>query len=282
MNNTSRQLLGVACALALATPLMAQQDLGRDGTAWRWDGALPSGGTVRLFNINGALHFTASSDGSLHLQAEKQVQSGGDPRSLHYAVFREGDNLTICALVDDATCDASGIHSDGRERGNRDRRRNVTAEISVQVPKGVNSSGNTINGDVTVERVDADVRANTVNGTIRVTRAGGQVSARTVNGDVNVDTRGGPVSAETVNGSIKAAMGATGTADMRFRTVSGDIDISAPSPLNARVELNTLNGSIDSKFPLYFERDRHRASGTVGSGGRLLIAHTVNGSITIN
>ena len=288
MIRTSRHVFGIASALALAIPVLArpalaQQDLGRDGTTWRWDGALASGGSVRLFNINGALHFTASPDGSVHVQAEKHVHSGGDPRTVHYAVVRDGNALTICALFDDgATCDANGMHGDGNRDRIHDRRRNVSAEISVQIPEGVNTSGNTINGDVSVERVDSDVRAATVNGSVRVTQVGGRVRARTVNGDVNVDTRGGPVSAETVNGSIKAAMGATGTDDMRFRTVSGDIDITAPPQLNADIELNTLNGSIDSRFPLRFERDRHRAIGTVGSGGRRLTASTVNGSITID
>jgi putative adhesin len=283
MIRTSSYLLAAAGALALsASPLLSQQDLGRDGTSWRWDGALPSGGTLRLYNITGTLHFGPASDGSVHVQATKHVHSGGDPRSVHYAVVRDGSNLVICALWnDDATCDARGMrgndHSD-----NGDGRGNVSAEITVQVPAGVHTNGNTINGDVSVDRVDSDVRAATVNGTVQVTRVSGEVRARSVNGDIRVDTRGGPVSAETVNGSVKVAMGSTGTTDMRFRTVSGDIDITAPPPLNADVELNTLNGSIDSKYPLDFDRDHHRARGTVGNGSRRLSASTVNGSITLH
>lgn len=284
MIQTSRYLLATAGALALtAAPLLAQQDLGRDGTSWHWDGALPSGGSLRLYNLNGALHFTRSSDATVHVQADKHVHSGGDPRSVHYAVVRDGNNLVICAMwSDDAICDASGMHStDHEDGGNGDRRRNVTAELSVQVPAGVQTNGSTVNGEVSVERVDSDVRANTVNGTVRVTQVTGQVRARTVNGDVTVDTRGGPVSAETVNGSVKVSMGSTGTADMRFRTVRGDIDITAPAPLNADVELSTLNGSIDSKYPLDFDRDRHRGHGEIGNGSRRLTASTVNGSITL-
>jgi hypothetical protein len=285
MIRTSSYLFAAAGALALsASPLLAQQDLGRDGTSWRWDGALPSGGTLRLYSINGALHLAPASDGSVHVQATKHVNSGGDPRSVHYAVVRDGNNLVICALWnDDATCDANGMRGNGHgDHDDNGDRRNVTAEITVQIPAGVHTNGNTINGDVTVDRVDSDVRAGTVNGSVRVTRVSGQVRARTVNGDVTVDTRGGPVSAETVNGSVKVAMGTTGTTDMRFRTVSGDIDITAPAPLNADVELSTLNGSIESKYPLDFDRDHHRARGTVGNGSRHLSANTINGSITLH
>ena len=283
MIRTSRYLLAAAAALTLpASSLLAQQDLGRDGTSWHWDGALPSGGTLRLYNINGALHFAPASDGSVHVQASKHVHSGGDPRSVHYAVVRDGNNLAICALwSDNATCDASGMRVND-QGDNGDRRRNVTSEITVQVPAGVHTNGNTVNGEVTVDRVDSDIRAGTINGSVQVSRVSGPVRARTVNGDVTVDTRGGPVSAETVNGSVKVAMGSTGTADMRFRTVSGDIDITAPAPLNAEVDLNTLNGSVDSKYPLDFDRDRHRARGTVGNGSRRLSASTVNGSITLH
>lgn len=287
MINIKARLVGAVCATALgatgASPLLAQQNLGRDGTSWRWDGVLPSGGTVKVFNLNGALHFNASGDANVHVRAEKHVRSGGDPRSVHYAVVRDGNNLVICALWnDDATCDASGMHSSNSDDTNDDRRRNVGAEITVQLPTGSPMMGNTINGEVTVDHMDSDIRVGTVNGTIGVTNSAGAVRARTVNGNVNIETRGGPVSAETVNGSINASMGSTGNSDIRFRSVSGSIDITVPGSLNADVELSTLNGSVNSKFPLNFDRDHHRARGVIGSGGRRLSANTVNGSITIH
>lgn len=283
MIRSFRYIVGAACVVVVgATPLLAQQNLGRNGTSWKWDGALPSGGSLRLYNINGAMHFTPSTDGSVHVQAEKHVHSGGDPSTVHYAVVRDGNNLVICAMWnDDATCDADGMHShDEGDRGG-DRRRNVAAEFSVQVPAGVHLGASTVNGDVSVERLASDVRTSTVNGAVRVTQVSGEVRARTVNGDVSVETRSGTVSGETVNGSVDATMGSGGTGDMRFRTVNGSITINGPTPLNADVSLSTLNGSIDSKYTLNFDRRRRHADGTVGSGGRQLSASTVNGSITL-
>ena len=284
MIRTSRYVIAAACAIvAGSAPLLAQQDLGRDGTSWHWDGPLASGGSLKVFSINGALHFTASPDGSVHVQAEKHVHPGGDPRIVHYAVVRDGNNVTICAMwSDDATCDANGMHNNGSSENGGDRRHNVTAEISVQVPGGVSTNANTINGEVTIERISSDVKARTVNGTVRVAQVTGQVAARTVNGDVSVDTRGGSVSAETVNGSLTASMGSGGSGDMRFRTVNGSIDITGPSPLNADVELSTSNGTVESKYPLNFDRRHTHADGTVGSGGRRLTANTVNGSVTLH
>lgn len=283
MIRTSTYLMAAACASFAATaPLAAQQDLGRDGASWSWEGAIQSGGSLKLYSLNGALRFTASPDGNVHVRAEKHVHSGGDPRSVHYAVVRDGNNLTICAMWSDtSTCDADGVHNNN-SNNNGDRRRNVTAEISVQVPNGVSTDANTVNGELSVDGILSDVKARTINGSVRVSQVSGQVSARTVNGDVTVDTRGGTVSAETVNGSVHASMGSGGSGDMRFHTVNGNIDIAAPAQLNADVRLSVANGSIDSKYPLDFDRRHTRGDGVVGSGGRRLIANTVNGSITLH
>jgi len=158
----------------------------------------------------------------------------------------------------------------------------VEVAFEVQVPAGVRASMNTVNGELSITRVAAEVKARTVNGEVRVRDVGAAVDAHTVNGDVSVDTRGGPVSAETVNGSIDATMASQGTADMRFKSVNGGIDIDAPDALNADVELSTVNGSIDSKYSLNFDRRRRHAEGSVGHGGPSLQASTVNGSVTLH
>jgi hypothetical protein len=274
--------LASSALAAAVSSLGAQQDLGRNGTSWSWNGPATSGGTLSVYNLNGAMRFTASPDGDVHVNAEKRVHSGGDPATVHYAVVHDGDNLVICALWrDDATCDADGAHyRHGGDRGG-DRRRNVTAEMSVQVPTGVRLSANTVNGDVSAEGIRSAVRAETVNGAVRVT-ASGDVAASTVNGDVTLDTRSGTARGQTVNGSIIATIGADGTSNMNFQTVNGSITINAPSSFSADVRLSTIGGSIESKFPLNFDRFRRRADGTVGRGGRRLSASTVNGSITLN
>jgi hypothetical protein len=236
-----------------------------------------------LYSVNGELIVTPSSDGSVHVQGQKDVHSGGDPRTVHYAVVRDGTKLVICALWgDNGTCDADGMHGNSRGNDDGDRRRNVSVKLAVQVPANIRTSGSTVNGEVSVERLSSDVRARTVNGSVRVSQVTGEVSAKTVNGDVTVDTRGGPVSAETVNGAVHATFANQGSADMRFRSVNGEIDIDAPPTLNADVELSTLNGSIESSYQLEYDRGHRRASGTVGKGGPNLRASTVSGSISLH
>lgn len=276
-------MVAIASAVCfMGAPLAAQQNLGQEGTSWSWAGSVPSGAWLRLYTVNGPVRVTASPDGNAHVQAEKRVRNGGDPRTVHYAVVRDGNNVTICALWnDEATCDERGPRGNDIHSNGDDRRQNVEVNFQVQVPNGARAFTSTVNGDMTVSRLTSDVTARTVNGAVRVEQVGGPVNARSVNGDVRVDTRGGPVSAETVNGSINATMAAQGSADMRFRSVNGTIDINAPAQLNADVELSTVNGDIDSKFPLNYDRRRHHAEGTVGSGGPRLTATTVNGSVNL-
>ena len=273
----------IAAAMIAAPVAGAQQNLGRNDTSWRWDGQVGSGQWLRVFNVNGPMNVTASSDGSVHVRAEKRARRGGDPTTVHFDVERDSRGLSICALwTDEASCDEDGAHNNSIHTNEWDRKQNVEVAFEVQVPAGVRASMNTVNGELSITRVAAEVKARTVNGEVRVRDVGAAVDAHTVNGDVSVDTRGGPVSAETVNGSIDATMASQGTADMRFKSVNGGIDIDAPDALNADVELSTVNGSIDSKYSLNFDRRRRHAEGSVGHGGPSLQASTVNGSVTLH
>lgn len=276
-------LAAAAAVTAAAAPAGAQQNLGRNDTSWHWDGQVASGQWLRVFNVNGPMTVTASSDGSVHVRAEKHARSGGDPTTVHFDVVRDNRGVSICALwTDDATCDAGGSHNNSIHTGSWDRRQNVQVTFEVQVPAGVRASMNTVNGELNITRVTGEVTARTVNGQVQVRDVGAAVNATTVNGDITVDTRGGPVSAETVNGSIDVQMASQGTSDMRFKSVNGRIDINAPDALNADVELSTVNGSIDSKYSLNYDRRRRHAEGTVGRGGPTLYASTVNGSVTLH
>lgn len=267
---------------AIAGTATAQGD-GRNALTWRWDGPVAAGAWMRVHDLNGAITVAPSPDGAAHVRATKRVGPGGDLGSVHFAVVRDGADVTICALWSDrATCSADGMSGNGDNSDNGDRRRNVSVTLTVEIPAGVKAGASTVNGAVSASGVTGQVLLRTVNGAVTVSGTGGPATAKTVNGDVRIDTRGGPVSASTVNGTIDARMGSQGTADMRFRTVNGSITITTPAQLDAQVDLRTLNGTITSRFPLSYDRRRRHADGSVGRGGRQLSARTVNGSITLD
>jgi len=271
-----------AIALFIAAPLVgAQQQYGREGDTWRWDGKVDAGHWMSVFNINGSVDFLPSTDNMVHLVAEKR-SNGRELDDIHYEVVQEGGNVTICAIWNNnSRCEEDGV-SQYRHRGNDENHTNV--KFTVRVPKSVKVGAHSVNGGVSVREVGAEVRANTVNGGVVVRNTSGPVRAGTVNGGVDVNTSAGPVSAETVNGNVDARMATLqGDEDMDFKTVNGSVSIYVPARFDARFQFETVHGGIDSDFPLTITGKwgpRH-ASGTIGSGGRDIHASSVNGSIEL-
>jgi len=271
-----------AIALFIAAPVLgAQQQYGREGDTWRWDGKVDAGHWMSVFNINGSVDFLPSADNMVHLVAEKR-SNGRELDDIHYEVVQEGGNVTICAIWNNnSRCEEDGV-SQYRHRGNDENHTNV--KFTVRVPKSVKVGAHSVNGGVSVREVGAEVRANTVNGGVVVRNTSGPVRAGTVNGGVDVNTSAGPVSAETVNGNVDARMATLqGDEDMDFKTVNGSVSIYVPARFDARFQFETVHGGIDSDFPLTITGKwgpRH-ASGTIGSGGRDIHASSVNGSIEL-
>jgi len=279
MNKTT---VMAALALVVAAPaLSAQQEYGRDSDTWRWDGRVDAGRWMHVFNVNGSVDFSPSSDNMVHLVAEKR-SNGREMDDIHYEVVQSGGNVTICAIWNNSSrCEDGGMQSN-RRNNNHDNHSSV--KITVLVPRGVRVGAHSVNGGVSVRDVGAEVQATTVNGGVTVRNATGPVRANTVNGGVNVNTANGPVTAQTVNGNVDARMASLqGNDDMDFKTVNGSVAIYVPSGFDANFRFDTVHGGIASDFPMTLSGrwgPRH-ASGTIGSGGRDLRASTVNGGIEL-
>ncbi len=261
MNRT--KLLAVLAFLFAAPAIGAQQQYGRDSDIWRWDGRVDSGrwmhvfnlnGTVEftpssdnmvhwmhVFNLNGTVEFTPSSDNMVHLVAEKR-SNGREMDDIHYEVVQTGGNVTICAIwYNNSRCEDGDMQ---QYRHNDHNENHSSVKFTVRVPRGVKVGAHSVNGGVSVRDVGAEVRANTVNGGVTVRNANG------------------PVRATTVNGSVS---------------------IYVPARFDANFRFDTVHGGIDSDFPLTISGrwgPRH-ASGRIGNGGRDIRASSVNGSIEL-
>ena len=278
----NRSTLLAALALAVAAPATsAQQQYGREGNIWRWDGRVENGRWMNVFNVNGSVQFGLSSDNMVHLVAEKRSHGNGED-DIHYEVVQENGNVTICAIWNNnSRCEDGGYQS---LRNNENNRNRTTVKFTVLVTKGLKVGANSVNGGVSVRDVGAEVRARTVNGGVEVRNAGGRVRANSVNGTVDVNTAVGPVSAETVNGDVEARMTSLqGNDPMDFKTVNGSVTIVVPARFDADFRFDTVHGGIESDFPMTLTGrfgPRH-ARGTIGSGGRDIRASSVNGSIEL-
>lgn len=256
----------LATSLVLTTlgaPAVVAQQQDRD---FRWEGEIRAGRWVKLQNINGDVDVVAASGDRVEITAVKRGRDSDD--EVRIEVTRYGpneENVFVCAIWNDATCDAErGYQSPKRNRRNDNN--NTEVHFTVRLPRGVNVDVGTVNGSV-------DVRGATA-----------EVTAASVNGGVDAYTDGGPVTASTVNGSIRASMRTMGSGDLEFSTVNGSITVELPEEVNADLRMTTVNGTLSSRdYPLTvtgrFSPQNLRA--TIGRGGTRLSFATVNGNVEL-
>jgi len=123
----------------------------------------------------------------------------------------------------------------------------------------------------------------TVSGAVNVAHASAPLVAATVNGAIDAETSAGPVRAMSVNGSVRARMSAFGdTGEVSLLTVNGAATAELPRRLDADVEATTMNGSIETDYPLEVTgKIGKHLRGIVGAGGRKVHITTVNGAISL-
>jgi len=260
MHRIIHAAIGVAF---LAAPLAAQTTESTDDT-FKWNGKMPAGAWLKVANLNGSINVEQASGDVAEVTGDKDWRRG-DPKDVRFAVVKDGNDITICALWgDESTCDIRGAHY--HHHGWNGDHNDVRVKFTVRLPKGVN------------------VDVNTVNGALDVSGATAEVQAETVNGGIVAASGGGPVTATTVNGSIRVSMAAApGKDDLKFRTVNGSIVVTVPANISAELEMETVNGSLTSDFPLTISgkvNPKHLRA-TIGSGGRRVEMTTVNGSVEL-
>ena len=130
-----------------------------------------------------------------------------------------------------------------------------------------------------------EAHAHSTNGTVTLTDGARAAEATTTNGNVVVKNGTITERASSTNGSVTANLDAASPLPAIFRTVNGSVSITVPKGINADVELRTVNGRVSVPEGLALKGGAvspRRISGKLGSGGRLISAETVNGSISLN
>src|SRR6267378_6486888 len=255
---TMRTLLTVAllCCVALATA--GAQD-------FNWHGRLAAGKRLEVKGVNGDVRAILASGAETVVNARKHARRS-DPDDVKIEVVESDEGITICAVY---PTPARARQENSCEPGDHWRssteNNDVTVDFEVQVPAGIEFNGQTVNGQMSAEGLKGDVRASSVNGSVRVSTTG-------------------LAEASTVNGSVYAEMGrANWTNDLEFSTVNGGITLILPAKLDTDVRASTVNGDIESDYPLTITGrfSNRRLRGTIGAGGRSLNLSTVNGEIRL-
>jgi DUF4097 and DUF4098 domain-containing protein YvlB len=251
-------ILAVLAAVALvAGPAPAAQE------EFHWTGKVAAGAAVEIKGVNGGIVATGTSGGDVEVTAVKKGRKS-DPAQVKIEVIEHSGGVTICAVYPSEGAPNECQPGEGGRMNTRDN--DVNVEFQVKVPAGVRFVGRTVNGGIEASGIGADAEAHTVNGGVRLEATG-------------------TAQAETVNGGITARLGrADWTGTLRLKTVNGGIDVSVPEGLNADVKASTVNGDIQTDFPLTVTGriSRRKIEGKIGSGGRLLEMGTVNGGIRLH
>jgi hypothetical protein len=165
--------------------------------------------------------------------------------------------------------DGSGIRAEGPSESGYDEgsREGWSASYVVWAPRRFDLSLDAHNGGIGVTGVAGKMDLRTVNGSVSLTDIGGDVHARTQNGSLNVQLAGNAwdgtgLDAETQNGAVRLAV---------------------PARYSAVLETGTVNGTINTDFPVTVQgRISRRLSLPLNGGGRTIRAITTNGSVRIS
>lgn len=250
-------LIATTLLLAAATTAAAQD--------FNWHGRIAAGKRLEVKGVNGDVRAVLASGAEAVVNATKHSRRS-DPDDVKIEVVESEDGITICAVYptpprarQENVCEPGDAWRSSTDNND------VTVDFEVQVPAGVEFNGQTVNGEMSAEGLKGDVRASTVNGSVRVTTTG-------------------LAEASTVNGSVYAQMGrANWNNDLEFSTVNGGITLILPSKLDTDLRATTVNGDIETDWPLTITGriGPRRLRGTIGAGGRGLTLSTVNGEIRL-
>ncbi len=162
------------------------------------------------------------------------------------------------------TADGRRVSADGPRR--LEDRENWSVGYIVMVPRRFDLTLDANNGSLGVTGVDGKLELRTTNGSVALSDVGGDVHAHTQNGSLNVqlsgkrwDGRG--LDAETQNGSVR---------------------LSLPEGYAALLETGTVNGRINTEFPITVQgRIGRELSLPLNGGGPTIRARTTNGSVSL-
>jgi DUF4097 and DUF4098 domain-containing protein YvlB len=251
------ELVGAALmALAVAAPAWAAEE------EFDWSGTVGPGKAVEIKGVNGGIEARGTTGDQVVVRAVKKGRKS-DPADVKIEVVEHAGGVTLCAVYPGKGRPNECKPGEGGRM--KVEENDVGVAFEVEVPAGVRFVGRTVNGGISARGIEAEAEAHTVNGGIDVEAMG--------------STR-----AETVNGGIQARIGGAGwTKPLHLKTVNGGIEVTLPADTAADVEASTVNGHIDTDFPLTVQGrfNRRRVRGSIGGGGPRLELETVNGPIEL-
>src|SRR3984957_780981 len=124
-----------------------------------------------------------------------------------------------------------------------------------------------------------------INGALDVSGVSGEVHASCINGRLEAHDLSGPAHLSTINGWLEAQFGQLTHSRMELNSVNGSVDLTIPSDSKAEIEAETVSGGISNDFGLHVNHHQfvgHDLRGELGTGGTHIKLENVNGKIEIH
>jgi hypothetical protein len=141
--------------------------------------------------------------------------------------------------------------------------RHWDVSYEIWMPNKSNIEARGVNGGITIESLEGQIRFHTQNGGVSLIDVGGDVDGSTQNGSLTIDLKGS---------SWRGA-------GLRAETQNGGVNMLVPDGYSASVEASTVNGGMHVDFPV--QLNGKTLSFNLGHGGAPIRARTTNGGINI-
>jgi hypothetical protein len=251
---------------------------------------------LRVRNISGETRVRIGDPGKITVVAKKHVNASSEDRAK-----RQLQNLEI-RMEKNADELRVEPHLYEQERGWIDlfRGKRFRVDFDITVPQECAVDAQTVSGDlavsgvhgpleiqgvsgeISIEDVQGPLRLKSVSGDVECRRYVGHIEGNTVSGDVSFDAvRVRSLQLHTVSGDVELKGALEAAREHRFRTISGDVDLSLAEP-DLLVDFRTASGDLECDIPARVNRQNRKAyTVALGDARGHVVVKTVSGDLTI-
>ncbi|MEK7863625.1 MAG: DUF4097 family beta strand repeat-containing protein, partial [Chloroflexota bacterium] len=252
---------------------------------------------LRVRNISGETKVhVGDTAGTITVVATKRVSATSEDRAkrllqnLEIRMERSGDELRV------------EPHLYEQERGWADlfRGRRFRVDFDITVPRECTIDAHTVSGDLAVSGTRGPLELQSVSGEVSLVDAEGPLRVMSVSGDVEIRGYVGHVEGNSVSGAmvfdavrVRSMLLHTVSGDVelkgilesarehRFRTISGDIELSLVDP-DLTIEFRTASGDLESDVASRVTRQgRKEYAVALGEARGHVVVKTVSGDLTL-
>ncbi len=182
---------------------------------------------LTLANIRGSVKITAGEVDTMHILANKHLDSG------------DADNTQI--LINQAEDGSVSVETrfNGKSWLSQTGMKPCKVDYLVRVPQESNLNLNGVSNSISIEDVSGTISVSTVSGSVKLFHLAGPLQVKSVSGDISGDKINGELALETVSGDVQLVH--SNLSEIRASTVSGDMHIHSPLS-NKPVQLKSVSG----------------------------------------